>query len=665
MTGRSRRTAAFTPQLRKWFLTLVGAAIGLTLGPALATVGPSAAAQSPTDESTGPTIQLVEQTTFVAADGTLEFTVTVDLPSGSIDPAGGESTGDESDETLSADPASGLVLSVTFFGRLSDEDLVGAAPTTPLNRLASVPLDGATRTATGDIKLTIPVRSAERFDEQDRVLLPEPGVYPVTIELRDAEGPRATVRTNVVRLPTETVDERPAVEVAVVLWVSTAEGLSLDQAIGLLATHPSVPMTVVLDPGVMNQLRSDRDRAADLAAALGSRSIVAAPTVDLDPSALAEVGLDRLYAEAVANDRQSLTDLGFVPDEQIAVLGAPLTIGGARLLADLGIGVVLDDEGSRPGRASIGSGADRIDVFGPESDLNQALGGSRSTTTQAGRQRANRIQARLALRQQDEGPVLLGGPAAGVDPAPAIDLFLRTLSQPGGPQPVPLTGADGAGRPIRLAEGPAQDLVPVSELVDSLQTRLATFESFQGSAADDYQQRIVAALVRHRNPEDRVRALQLVSAQLDAELAVIVVHQPQPVTLAARSAPIPLVLDNHADGPRQVLLRFRSDRVTSPDDGRLVTIEPGTSSVDVAVVARSLGVSPLEVSVWTPDESVELASAQFEIRSTAVPGLGLLVSLSALALLIAWWVVDHRKRQRGDRDHPPAGETAGLKRSTV
>ena len=43
--------------------------------------------------------------------------------------------------------------------------------------------------------------------------------------------------------------------------------------------------------------------------------------------------------------------------------------------------------------------------------------------------------------------------------------------------------------------------------------------------------------------------------------------------------------------------------------------------------------------------NLELATARFEIRSTAIPGLGLLVSLSAVGLLGLWWVVDHRRRR--------------------
>lgn len=114
----------------------------------------------------------------------------------------------------------------------------------------------------------------------------------------------------------------------------------------------------------------------------------------------------------------------------------------------------------------------------------------------------------------------------------------------------------------------------------------------------------------------------------------------------SRSAPIPVVVESSADGPRKVMLRLQSDKVRSIDDARVIEIQPGTTSIDVELEARSLGVSPLEVSMWTPDGSTMLASTQFEIRSTAIPGLGLLVTGGAVLLLLSWWIVDARARRR-------------------
>lgn len=600
--------------------------------------GPRAvSAQSFDGPSGGASLTIVDQTTFVAADGMIDLTIDVVQP---------ESAGDQ------AEP---LVLSVTFYGRLDSEGEVDLPPTEPLNRLAPTPLNRAPRTEAGHVSLSIPVRSAASFDDRDRVLLPEAGVYPLTVELRDDEGPLVSVRTHVVRQPTTTDNERAQtpIDVSVVLPISTAEGLTVAAATELLNQHPSIPLTLLLGPGVVNQLRSQPEVAVALAQALGERQVLTTPTIDLDPSALADIGQGDLYLQAALADREALVTLGLRPAERVAPIAAPLTEAGLTLVDRLGVSAVLDWDNAFPTGGMLESGSVATRLLRADPDLGRILGDTGTVVTRAtGPYRANRALARLILRREvDDSPVIIGGPELGVDPAPAIDAFLRSLSQPGAPQPIPLSAVAG-GPPIRLAERPLQDLTPVADLVADLQARLATYETFHltgGTDPDDYRQQIVAALTRQRNPEDRRRALAVLANQLGGELGVITVNEPQPVTLAARSASIPVVVDNAASGPRQVLLRLRGDRVASSADEQLLVIQPGTSSIDIDIEARSFGVSPLEVSIVTPDGNLELAAARFEIRSTALPGLGLLVSLSAVGLLGLWWIVDHRRR-RSARD---------------
>lgn len=619
-------------------------------GPASASAG--AAAQGEQDQ---PSIRIVDQTTFVPADGAFDLIIDLAAPASLV----------TSNETF---------LSVTFFGRLDSERGVDEPPTEAIKRTPSIAIDRVPRTQAGHLRLSLPIRSSSRFDDQDRVLLREPGVYPVTIELRDAEGPLASARTHLVRQPIET-DDQPTVasapvEVAVVLNIAAAEGLTAPAAIALLTEHQALPLTVVLDPGIVNQLRSDPATTQALVDALAGRPVLTTPTIDLDPSALAEIGQGELYLNAAEADRQALIDLGLQPADDIALLTSPLTKAGIDLLGGQGIGTVLDLGDRALSSGVIDPDDQAIDLIRPDRELNEILRGDDGMPEAgSGPVRANRVLARLTLRRDiDDRPVVLGGSAIGVDPTPVLSAFLRSLSQPGAPRPVPLSAVRG-GPSLRTAEQAQQDLVPVGALIEGIQGRLDTYASFDrssGTLPDEYRQRLVGALTGQRNPQDRVRALNLIASQLDDDFSDIHIHQPQPVTLAARSAPIPLVIDNNAAAARHVVLQFRGDRVVSPDDGRLLRIEPGTSSIDIEVEARSLGVSPLEVSVWTPDGSVELAKARFEIRSTAVPGLGLLVSLSALTLLGLWWFLDHRGRRRdpvvidadgGPSADPVAGET--------
>jgi hypothetical protein len=649
VTGRSRRTAATTrtgrpatvplPTHTRAFPLAPLLVLALVLGPGAA-IGPSPAAAQPADE---PWIRIVDQTTFVPADGVLHLVLDVNVPSS------GSATGDS---------AGGPELSVTFFGRLESEAAVSLPPTQPINRMASVPLDQAPRTAAGRVDLAIPIRSSTSFDDQDRVLLREPGVYPVTVELRGPDGPLAVTRTHLVRQPIETADvpTTAPVEVAMILNVATAEGLTVADATALLADHPSVPMTVVLGQGVLSQLRGDPAATEAFTVALADRTVVTAPTIDLDPSAMAEIDQTDLYLAAARSDRQAVVDLGLRPADGLALVSSSLTERGVDVLRRLDVDAVLDAGDHLGGSGTIAGDETRpIQVIAADHDLDEVLSDDDPTAPEAGAVRASRALARLTLRQQtDDGVVVIGGPDLAVDPRPALDAFLRSLSQPGAPQPVALDRVRG-GPTLRLAETPQQDLMPSAELVDRIRVTLDAYRSSHaggGTLPDDYLQRLAATLAVQRNPDDRLRALTLLVGQLQAELGVIHIHQPQPVTLAARSATIPLVMDNAAPGPRRVVLRFRGDRVVADDARREILVQPGTNSLDIEVEARSLGVSPLEATVWSGDETVLLAEARFEIRSTAVPGLGLLISLSALAMLGLWWIVDHRRRRRAPL--PPA-----------
>ncbi len=614
---------ALTLSLLAVVLGLDGASFGAPAATArpIGTVGVAADPQTTT-------IEVIDQTSFVAADGTFSLELAIDPapPSG-----------------WRADQAS---LAITVHGLLTSEAQVDEPLTQPLNRLPIRTLDAVPSSAPGRYRLEIPIRSGPPFDGVDRALLPNPGVYPLTVELRSPDGPVASTRTHLVRLPQVTNEDGPAdspLPVAIVVNVSTAEGLTVDEVRQLLVDHPSIPMTVILQEGVENQLRADPDLAVGFVEALAGRPALAVAPIDLDPSALAEIDQADLYLDSTESARAELSALGLTVADDVALLDAPVTEAGMAVINRLGIGSVLDTGSVATDSGRLDTRGRRLQVLRIDRELSRILGGGTD-----GPHRANRVLARLTMRALvGNDPVVLGGSELGVDPGPSIDALLRALTQPGAPRPILLSEATALSS-LRLAERPDQDLVPVADLLLEVQAKVATYEGFfsgGGNTPRYYRQQILSALTRQRNPTDRRRALELLDSQLDDDMSVIELHNGRSVTLAARSAPIPIVVENNSSGPRQVLLRFNSDKVVATEDRQLVTVQPGTSALEVELETRSLGVSPLEVSVWTPDGVLLLADTRYQIRSTAVPGLGLLVSIGAVGLLGAWWVIDVRRRR--------------------
>ena len=93
-----------------------------------------------------------------------------------------------------------------------------------------------------------------------------------------------------------------------------------------------------------------------------------------------------------------------------------------------------------------------------------------------------------------------------------------------------------------------------------------------------------------------------------------------------------------------------------------VDLKQAETIVEVPVRARTSGSFAMKVEFHTPDGLVEVgAPARVQIRSLAVSGLGLVLSISALVFLAFWWFKDWRRRrnQRIDnvRGHHPAGAT--------
>ena len=82
--------------------------------------------------------------------------------------------------------------------------------------------------------------------------------------------------------------------------------------------------------------------------------------------------------------------------------------------------------------------------------------------------------------------------------------------------------------------------------------------------------------------------------------------------------------------------------VAVTDAGELVLVRQprfGTSETTLEIPVESIGSGDarLLVQVTSPDGVLDLASGSVNVRSTAISGLGLIVSLVSLSVLLTWW----------------------------
>lgn len=606
------------------------------LAPTAQTESDDTDAQSPTapvdDEAalTGE-LQIISQSNYVAADGTFEASLEW---TGPVDPD--------------------LTVAVVILGRLDTEAQLTSTPSV-LNRVEAVPLI-TLRSGDGLLNIEVPIRSFSPAlpDEPDRIWIPEAGVYPIVIEIRDPGGAVASVRSHLIRLGTETL-EIDLLPVSIVLPLSSADGLGMDAVTGLLEAHPLLPIAVLLDTSVINDLADRPQATARLVQALGDREVIVGPLLDLDPSALAQIGHGDLYRQALDQTTAALEASSLVVSDRVANIEPRLTTAGAELLLHVGIDVVLDLEATTGGIIATPGGVLRIVAI--DDELTSLL-----TSRNRPAESAHLLLARLALRnERNTTPVLVGGPAMRGATVEAIETLLTALDDVGLLEPTSLVefAENSPALTIRPIESPNQNLSTVSDTIQSILELNAAYDDFHrgGSLSPaEVEDALLSALSRDRNTTDRTRALDLVRRQLEDALNAITLRENQAVTLTARRLTIPLSIENRSDGDRTVRLRFVSDKVEVDENDQLFDLPPGSTTLELNVEARSLGVSPLGVEVWSPDGRIPLEQARLQIRSTAVPGLGLLISGAALTFLIGWWIVSIGKSRAAKH----LGSTPGL-----
>lgn len=601
-------------------------AVGLVVG-VVTSPTPSAAQDQPVGS-----LALVEQTPFVPAEGAFRAVLAWS----------GE---------LPAEATIGGLL----HSPIADESEITEPPANPFSAIPFVDISTVERTAEGHLVFELPIRSVE--GGPDRVRLRESGVYPLQIELRTPEGSTfAALRTNLIRLPTEAA-ETDVLPVSTVIEISSAEGLTVQPATELLTAHPTLPLTVVLGDGVLTQIENDPDLATALSVALDGRAVVAAPSPELDISALTTIGRVDLYADARSATFDRLSTLGLTPAEDITIVNDNLTVAGIDALVRLGIRVLIDNERTARSTGVLEGTEGALRVVEVDATLTAAMRG-----TQRSVERVHRLLAALSLRSAtDRSPVFLGGSALRSVPVESLQLFLSALEQPGTLGTVDLVDAADLAPlfPIRPDEQPTQNLLAVEDLI---RTAAANINTYRGIYVNGrlppsvFERRLVDALATGRNPADRARALQQLNSSIEERFSDIVLPEGQSVTLAAQRASIPLTVENTSDGDRSVLLLFDSDKIDVEQHLTTVVLPPGVSTVDIELEARSLGFSPLQVRIVTPDRTEELAATSFGVRSTAVPGLGLLLSATALLFLLVWWfrsIATARAHRKHPANHEP------------
>lgn len=154
------------------------------------------------------------------------------------------------------------------------------------------------------------------------------------------------------------------------------------------------------------------------------------------------------------------------------------------------------------------------------------------------------------------------------------------------------------------------------------------------------------------SPEQRQAYLGAARRRLDAELDEVTVAA-SGITLTSRQAKVPISIVSQLPSPIRVRVELTSSRLSFPGEGtrdsveKVLTLRLRDTTWLVPVIARSTGRFDLTARVETVEGATVLDTVTVTITSKAFSGVGVILSIAALAVLAFWW---GRALQKGRRN---------------
>ncbi len=142
---------------------------------------------------------------------------------------------------------------------------------------------------------------------------------------------------------------------------------------------------------------------------------------------------------------------------------------------------------------------------------------------------------------------------------------------------------------------------------------------------------------------------------VESELADIRADVRQPetfsFTITGRDADIPVRVENTGDTDLRVVLRLEAEKLSFPSDTiEQVLLANAITAIPVPVTARSNGVFPVRVEVFTPAGNPLTEPVELTARVSTLSGFGRVVTVGAALVLASWWFSYFRRKRKADHD---------------
>ncbi len=156
----------------------------------------------------------------------------------------------------------------------------------------------------------------------------------------------------------------------------------------------------------------------------------------------------------------------------------------------------------------------------------------------------------------------------------------------------------------------------------------------------------------------RTAFLDTVNTDLQHQLSQITAPTQQTVTLTSATGRIPFSISNALDYPVRVTLNFQSAKLTFVNgEHQTIILAAGRPTYPpIPVRSRASGAFPMQVTITSPAGGLTITQTKFDVRSTAVSEIGLVLTIAAGLFLLLWWARHFRNTRRQRRlvesNHP-------------